>query len=68
MDVLLLLANRPGEVVTRADFEREVWKDRVVGYDALANAISKLRREFSDNGRQRRYIETVSKTGYRLVA
>lgn len=68
MDVLLLLAGRAGEVVTRTDFEHAVWAGRVVGYDALANAISKLRREFGDTGRQRSYIETVSKTGYRLVA
>ena len=68
MDVLLLLASHAGEVVTRTDFEHAVWAGRVVGYDALANAISKLRREFGDTGRQRSYIETVSKTGYRLVA
>ena len=68
MDVLLLLAGHAGDVVTRTDFERAVWAGRVVGYDALANAISKLRREFGDTGRQRNYIETVSKTGYRLVA
>ncbi|MCB1865585.1 MAG: winged helix-turn-helix domain-containing protein [Chromatiales bacterium] len=68
MDVLLLLARQPGTVVTRDDFEREVWGGRFVAYGALANAIAKLRRVLGDAGRDGEYIETVSKTGYRLVA
>jgi hypothetical protein len=40
----------------------------VVGYDAVTNAIIKLRRAFGDDARDPRVIETLAKKGYRLVA
>jgi TolB-like protein/DNA-binding winged helix-turn-helix (wHTH) protein len=66
MDVLACLARRSGEVVTRQQFEADVWAGRVVSEDALTNAIRKLRRAFRDDARQPRVIETISKVGYRL--
>lgn len=68
MAVLVYLAARPGQVVSREELEQEVWSGRVVGYEALSNTIAKLRRAFGDHPRQPRIIETVSKAGYRLVA
>ena len=68
MDVLLYLAERPGEVVTREELESSVWAGTVVTYDALTGAIQKLRKAFNDNPRRPRVIETLSKKGYRLVA
>lgn len=68
MQVLVFLAQRPGDVVSREELEASVWKGRVVGYDALANTIIKLRKAFGDDSRQPRIIETISKKGYRLIA
>jgi adenylate cyclase len=68
MDVLVYLAARPGQVVTREELESAVWAERVVGYDALTGTMQKLRKAFADDARQPHIIETLSKRGYRLVA
>jgi TolB-like protein/DNA-binding winged helix-turn-helix (wHTH) protein len=68
MDVLSYLAHRPGELVTREDLERDVWKGAVVGYDSITTAVIKLRKALSDDARQPRYIATIPKRGYRLIA
>lgn len=44
MQVLQFLAKRPGEAVTRRDLEVGVWRDRVVGYEALGRTIAQLRK------------------------
>ena len=68
MDVLVYLANRPGQLVTREELEESAWKGTIVSYDALTGAIQKLRKAFKDDSRRPRIIETLSKKGYRLVA
>ncbi len=68
MALLVLLAKHAGEVMSREAIEAEIWKDVVVGYDALASTVIKLRKALGDSSRQPRYIETVSKKGYRLIA
>lgn len=68
MDVLVYLASRPGVVVSREELEASVWSGRVISYDALSSSVQKLRRAFADDARQPRFIETLSKRGYRLVA
>ncbi|MBI3576254.1 MAG: winged helix-turn-helix domain-containing protein [Gammaproteobacteria bacterium] len=68
MTLLVCLANRAGELVTREELERQVWGRTVVGYDALTSSIIKLRKALGDDSRQPRFIETVSKKGYRLIA
>ncbi len=68
MSVLVRLAEAPGEVVTRQRLEDAVWPGMVVGYDALSNAISKLRKAFGDDRSDPRIIETIPKVGYRLLA
>lgn len=66
--VLVHLALNRGRVVSRDELERAVWTGMVVGYDAITNAIIKLRRAFGDDPRSPHVIETISKHGYRLVA
>ena len=66
--LLVYLAERPGQPVTREELEREVWSGRVVGYDALSRAVTKLRKAFGDDPLNPRVIETIPKVGYRLVA
>jgi len=68
MAVLLCLAKNPGEVIQREQIEETAWAGMVVGYGSLASAIIKLRKAFGDDSKKRRYIETVSKKGYRLIA
>lgn len=68
MRVLCLLAARAGSVVSRDDLESEVWSGMVVTTDAVTNTIIKLRKVFGDDSRNPRYIETISKSGYRLIA
>ncbi len=68
MQVLLALAARPGEVVSRDELLSGVWPGVVVGDEALTQTIIKLRRALGDNPRAPSYIETISKGGYRLVA
>lgn len=68
MDVLRVLAARAGQVVTREELFASAWPNMVVGDEALTQAITKLRRALGDDPRAPRYIETISKRGYRLVA
>ncbi len=68
MDVLTYLASRPGRTVSREELEREVWQGQVVVYEALSNAIAKLRKAFEDDPHEPRIIETIPKVGYRLIA
>jgi len=68
MAVLVCLAQHAGKVVSREMLESSVWAGMVVGYDAISASIIKLRKAFGDDSRRPRYIETVSKKGYRLIA
>jgi adenylate cyclase len=68
MDLLQLLASRPGEVFTRRQIEEQVWPDVVVGYDALTKSVGKLREALGDIGKPPGYIQTIPKKGYRLIA
>ncbi|ARA92521.1 hypothetical protein AWN76_004610 [Rhodothermaceae bacterium RA] len=68
LHVLLCLAERPGKTVPREVFMDEVWAGTVVTDDVLARCISELRKLFDDDARNPAYIETIRKTGYRLIA
>ena len=66
-DLLFLLAARRGQAVTREEIMDALWPGQVVGEDSLARAIFKLRQALGDDARSPRYIETLSKRGYRLM-
>src|SRR5688572_26024500 len=68
MEVLMVLAEHGGEVISREKLLADVWAGVVVGDEALTQSIIKLRRAFGDNPREPAYIETISKRGYRLIA
>ena len=68
MQVLVHLASRAGEVVSRENLKISVWQDTFVGEDSLNRVISDLRRILDDDTTTPRYIETIRKVGYRLVA
>ena len=68
MALLVTLATKPGEVFSREELEGQVWQGAVLGYDALAKAVNKLREALGDDKKNPTYIQTISKKGYRLVA
>ena len=68
MQVLVCLASRPGQVHSKEELIRTVWKDTFVSDEVLTRIISELRRVFSDDAKQPHMIETVAKGGYRLIA
>jgi DNA-binding winged helix-turn-helix (wHTH) protein/TolB-like protein/Tfp pilus assembly protein PilF len=68
MSVLVYLADRPGQVVSREALLSAVWADVVVGDDSLTQVVIKLRKALGDVPEKPAYIQTISKGGYRLVA
>jgi TolB-like protein/DNA-binding winged helix-turn-helix (wHTH) protein/Flp pilus assembly protein TadD len=68
IEVLVHLAHRAGRVVGREELLSTVWPGVIVSDDVLTQAIIKLRRALGDDARQPKYIETISKRGYRLIA
>lgn len=67
MDLLLMLAERAGEVVSRQAIEERLWEGRVVGYEALTQTVAKLRRALGDDAHEPRFLLTVPKGGYQLI-
>ena len=68
MAVLMFLASRSGETISREELEREVWQGQIVVYEALSNTIAKLRKAFDEDPHEPRIIQTIQKVGYRLIA
>lgn len=68
MEVLLCLADRSDKTVTKDQFKDEVWTETVVTDDVVSRCISELRKVFDDDPNDPSYIETIRKTGYRLIA
>lgn len=68
MAVLVHLTGRAGQVVGREDLLATVWNGTLPTDDVLTQAIAELRRVFEDDRSAPRYIETIPKTGYRLIA
>jgi DNA-binding winged helix-turn-helix (wHTH) protein len=66
---LALLLERPGEVITREEFEKRLWpSDTFVDFDhSLNTAIKKLRQALDDNNKKPRFVETLPKRGYRFI-
>jgi Tol biopolymer transport system component/DNA-binding winged helix-turn-helix (wHTH) protein len=66
--VLIELVRHAGDTVMRDQLLDRVWADRVTTPDVLTQAIKELRRAFNDDAKPSRYIETIPKVGYRLLA
>jgi Tol biopolymer transport system component/DNA-binding winged helix-turn-helix (wHTH) protein len=69
-ELLVLLASRPGELVTRDELQRHLWPGGtfVVFDDNLNAAVRKAREALGDSAEAPRFIETVPRHGYRFVA
>jgi TolB-like protein/DNA-binding winged helix-turn-helix (wHTH) protein/Tfp pilus assembly protein PilF len=68
MQVLVTLAEQPGNVLSKEHILRQVWPEAFVSEEVLTRSISELRRVFEDNPREPTYIQTIPKGGYRLLA
>jgi len=68
MEVLLLLASRPGSTIPRDEFLRALWKDEFVEEANLTRCIAEIRAALGDDARSPRYVVNVPRRGYRLVA
>jgi Tol biopolymer transport system component/DNA-binding winged helix-turn-helix (wHTH) protein len=68
--VLTALLEKPGQVVTREELQERLWgKDTVVDFDhSLGTAINKIREALGDSAENPRFIETLSRRGYRFIA
>ena len=66
--VLCALARRPGSLLTKHALLDDVWGHQFVSDSVLKTAISEVRAALDDDPKQPRYIETVSRRGYRFIA
>jgi DNA-binding winged helix-turn-helix (wHTH) protein/tetratricopeptide (TPR) repeat protein len=67
IDLLCVLAERHGEVLSRAELIDTVWGREFGADESLTRAISQLRKAFGDTRDEPQVIETISKRGYRLI-
>jgi len=68
MDVLVFLAENAGRIVSKDDIFAAVWPQQYLAESALTRAVAEIRRALGDDARNPRYIETITKRGYRLIA
>src|SRR5436190_23254410 len=70
VEILALLLARPGEVITRDEFQKKLWQaDTFVDFEHSLNAAMKrLRAALGDSAETPRFVETLSRRGYRFIA
>src|SRR5215472_15357883 len=70
LDILVMLLERPGQVVTREELQKRLWSDETfVDFEnSLNKAINKLRQTLGDSAESPVYIETLPRRGYRFTA
>ena len=70
LQILALLLERPGQLVTRDEIRQKLWsQDTFVEFDdALNTAVRKLRTALNDSADNPRFLETIPRRGYRFVA
>jgi DNA-binding winged helix-turn-helix (wHTH) protein/Tol biopolymer transport system component len=67
--VLAMLAERPGEIVTREQLQEQIWGNTFVDFDqSLNKAVNRVREALNDNAGTPQYVETVPRRGYRFIA
>src|SRR5499433_739320 len=67
--VLTILLEQPGTVVTREELQKRLWPDTFVDVDHNLNtAINKIREALGDSSENPRFVETLTRRGYRFIA
>ena len=67
-NLMLYMARRPGELLSKQELMDAVWPDTVVTESSLNQAVRELRKALGDDARSPRFIETVHRRGFRLLA
>src|SRR5438309_10175776 len=70
IQVLLVLANNPGKLVTREELQQKLWPGATYGdfEHGLNAAVNRLRETLGDSATDPKYIETIPRRGYRFIA
>ena len=68
MEVLLALVNTAPDPITPTELLEQVWPDTVVVDNVVHKAVARLRRALGDDPQNPKYIETIPRRGYRLIA
>jgi DNA-binding winged helix-turn-helix (wHTH) protein len=68
MNMLVYLCSRPRETVSVDEILAEVWRGRVTTPASVYNCLMELRHALGDDPHRAKYIETIPKRGYRLIA
>ena len=68
VNLLVFFAHNPRTVLSKEELFDTIWQSQFVADSALTRSVAELRRALGDNAHQPRYIETIPKRGYRLVA
>ncbi len=68
MGLLRALAEHPGRVVRKDEILERVWEGAVVSDEVLRRTVFELRQAFGDDPRSPRFVETIPRVGYRLIA
>src|SRR6476646_446996 len=68
--VLIKLLDRPGELITREELQKELWPcDTFVNFEQSLNAaVKRLRQALGDSPANPRFVETLARRGYRFIA
>ena len=69
VEILVMLLERPGEIVTREELQKKLWPaDTFVDFEqGLNNAMKRLRAALDDDAESPHFIETVPRRGYRFI-
>src|ERR1700740_2333304 len=69
LQILTVLLERPGEIVTREELQKRLWpEDTFVDFDlSLNSAVKKLRQALGDDSENPRFVETLYRRGYRFI-
>lgn len=69
LQLLVMLLQNPGRVVTRDEIRQRLWKDTHVDFDhSVHAALNRLRTALGDTGKRPQFIETIPTVGYRFLA
>ncbi|WP_263353427.1 winged helix-turn-helix transcriptional regulator [Acidicapsa acidisoli] len=70
MELLILLASRPGDLIRREEIVQKLWGDdiNVDTENAINTAVRKIRQVLGDDSSNPRFVQTISKRGYRFLA
>ena len=67
--LLAMLLEKPGELVTREELHNQLWPTTVVDFDHGVNkAVGKIREALGDSAENSRFVETIARRGYRFLA